>query len=192
MGKVGVAEKPRLELFQVVFQEDVPPELLSFVLSFQKRKYIKNRCLRKAPFLMTPVHFALQPPSVIFSRKCHLTLFSAKPARVLRTSCKSPSERDANIFPAREQYNTPARSAPFLFTLNSKKHPFGCLFHCSSFSIISAFLILPSDAISFCRFALSAKSERFTVRLIRSARISSKSSSVCIVIFITSSEKPFL
>ena len=73
-GKAEGAEKLRLELLQVVFQEDVPPELLSFVLSFQKRKYIKNRCLRKAPFLMTPVHFALQHPSVIFSRKCHLPL----------------------------------------------------------------------------------------------------------------------
>ncbi len=39
-GKAEGAEKLRLELLQVVFQEDVPPELLSFVLSFQKRKYI--------------------------------------------------------------------------------------------------------------------------------------------------------
>ncbi|MBD9207907.1 MAG: hypothetical protein EGQ30_00820 [Clostridiales bacterium] len=39
-GKADGADKLRLELLQVVFQEDVPPELLSFVLSFQKRKYI--------------------------------------------------------------------------------------------------------------------------------------------------------
>ena len=133
-GKAEGAEKLRLELLQVVFQEDVPPELLSFVLSFQKRKYIKNRCLRKAPFLMTPVHFALQPHPLL-GEACkgasHLLQIS------LGEGCK--------FFPAREQYNTPARSAPFLFTLNSKKHPFGCLFHCSSFSIISAFLILPTE-----------------------------------------------
>ena len=39
-GKAEGAEKLCLELLQVVFQEDVPPELLSFVLYFQKRKYI--------------------------------------------------------------------------------------------------------------------------------------------------------
>ena len=49
------------------------------------------------------------------------------------------------FFPPANNIIPPARSAPFLFTLNSKKHPFGCLFHCSSFNIISAFLILPTE-----------------------------------------------
>ena len=50
-GKADVADKLRLELLQVVFQEDVPPELLSFVLSFQKRKYTKimKRRLQASP-----------------------------------------------------------------------------------------------------------------------------------------------
>ena len=50
-GKANVAGKLRLELLQVVIQEDVPPELLSFVLSFQKRKYIKFCRFTKTHFL---------------------------------------------------------------------------------------------------------------------------------------------
>ena len=84
-------------------------KLLSFVLSFQKRKYIKERGLQEIFVLMIPVRLALQTPSVIFSRKCQLPLlgeackgaphrlhippFSAKPARVLRTACISPPSR---------------------------------------------------------------------------------------------------
>ena len=47
-------------------------KLLSFVLSFQKRKYIKERGLQEIFVLMIPARLALQTPSVIFSRKCQL------------------------------------------------------------------------------------------------------------------------
>ena len=47
-------------------------KLLSFVLSFQKRKYINERRLQKTPALMISARLAMQTPSVIFSRKCHL------------------------------------------------------------------------------------------------------------------------
>ena len=47
-------------------------KLLSFVLSFQKRKYINERRLQKTPALMISARLAMQTPPVIFSRKCHL------------------------------------------------------------------------------------------------------------------------
>ena len=60
-------------------------KLLSFVLSFQKRKYIKERGLQEIFVLMIPARLALQTPSVIFSRKCQIPL--------LGEACKGASHR---------------------------------------------------------------------------------------------------
>ena len=76
-------------------------KLLSFVLSFQKRKYIKERGLQEIFVLMIPARLALQTPSVIFSRKCRLPLLGeackGAPHRLhiplLGEACKGASHR---------------------------------------------------------------------------------------------------
>ena len=109
-------------------------KLLSFVLSFQKRKYIKERGLQKIFVLMIPVRLALQTPSVIFSRKCRLPL--------LGEACKGAphrlhipqSGRQKTLvrppFPqaqkSRTNRNNPARSAPFFLP---KRPPPGGFFN---------------------------------------------------------------
>ena len=115
-------------------------KLLSFVLSFQKRKYIKERGLQEIFVLMIPARLALQTPSVIFSRKCQLPLLgeACKGAShrlhippLLGEACKGAphrlhipqSGRQKTLvrppFPqaqkSRTNRNNPARSAPFLF-----------------------------------------------------------------------------
>ena len=109
-------------------------KLLSFVLSFQKRKYIKERGLQEIFVLMIPVRLALQTPSVIFSRKCRLPL--------LGEACKGAphrlhipqSGRQKTLvrppFPqaqkSRTNRNNPARSAPFFLP---KRPPPGGFFN---------------------------------------------------------------
>ena len=89
-------------------------KLLSFVLSFQKRKYMKEQRLQEIFVLMISACLTLHTPSVIFLRKCHL------PLRGRLIQFPRPRRHKS---PARK-YNNSARSAPLLFTslfsLNSK------------------------------------------------------------------------
>ena len=125
-------------------------KLLSFVLSFQKRKCIKERGLQEIFVLMIPARLALQTPSVIFSRKCQLPLLGeackGAPHRLhiplLGEACKGASHR-LHIpqsgrqkilvrppFPqaqkSRTNRNNPARSAPFFL---QKRPPPGGFFN---------------------------------------------------------------
>ena len=85
-------------------------KLLSFVLSFQKRKYIKERGLQEIFVLMIPARLALQTLSVIFSRKCQIPL--------LGEACKGASHR-LHIPPSRRSLQ--GCSAPLAYPPFSAK-----------------------------------------------------------------------
>ena len=89
-GKAEGAEKLRLELLQVVFQEDVPPELLSFVLSFQKRKYMKDAICR----FRKEERAGKSTPSVTTSSR-RLTPLLGEACKGASHTCKSPPKGEA-------------------------------------------------------------------------------------------------
>jgi hypothetical protein len=74
----------------VVFQEDVPPELLSFVLSFQKRKYMKDAICR----FRKEERAGKSTPSVTTSSR-RLTPLLGEACKGASHTCKSPPKGEA-------------------------------------------------------------------------------------------------